>query len=123
MARTILGRPVYVATCFWLPRAGVMVDSGPSHRGADLKAALKGARVEAVLCTHGHEDHVGNNALLGARCLAARGVRVPARLPWYRRVAWGIPKNGVIEPVGDGFEAGGLELRAVPTPGHAADHL
>jgi len=123
MARTVLGQPIYVGTCFWIPGAGVMVDSGPSHRGAQLRAALKDARLEAVLCTHGHEDHVGNNALLGARCVAARGMRVPARLPLYRRIAWGLPKSGAIEAVGDGFEVGEWEFRAVPTPGHAPDHL
>lgn len=98
----------------------VLIDAGagdPRHL-ADLEAALGGDRLEEVLVTHGHSDHVG-----GAGALASRMPHVRfSKLPWPERdsrndIRWHKLADGQRVAAGDD------ELMAVHTPGHSPDHL
>jgi glyoxylase-like metal-dependent hydrolase (beta-lactamase superfamily II) len=85
-------------TCTYLYGSGpcVVIDPGPDHAGhleAVRAAAEPRGGIGLVLLTHSHGDHADGAQRLGAEVL----------LP------------------GDGEEHGGL--RAVATPGHAADHV
>ncbi len=94
-----------------------VIDPGPdleAQRFALLEAAAaRRARIRWILVTHSHLDHAP-----GARALAeASGAEV---------IGLGVP--GTFDPdrrVGEGWtlQGGGVTLRAVHTPGHAADHL
>jgi glyoxylase-like metal-dependent hydrolase (beta-lactamase superfamily II) len=80
-----------------------VIDPGPDdagHREAIRAAAGERGGIGLILLTHGHGDHAD-----GAEALAA---------------AAGADGPPVVLP-GDGEEHGGL--RAVETPGHAADHV
>jgi glyoxylase-like metal-dependent hydrolase (beta-lactamase superfamily II) len=122
MARELLGVPLCVGSCYQV--GPFLVDTGPAHGGRALRAALEGERLDAILVTHGHEDHWGNAARFPrARVLGAAGLQLARGIPLYRRVAWGEPARARVEPVGDGVDARGLELRPFPTPGHTPDHL
>jgi glyoxylase-like metal-dependent hydrolase (beta-lactamase superfamily II) len=84
----------------------VVIDPGPDddQHLAAIERALKGRPVGAILVTHSHPDHLP---------LAARlGERVNARVSRY-------PELGD----GDVVRTGGLNLNALYTPGHSADHL
>lgn len=93
----------------WLVDAGtatVVIDPGPdedSHLEA-IERALKGAAVAVVLVTHSHPDHLP----LASRLAAAHGATV-RRFPELAD--------------GDVVRAGNLNLTALHTPGHSADHL
>lgn len=93
----------------WLLGAGpvtVVIDPGPEDE-AHLEAiqrALKGSAVGVVLVTHSHPDHLP----LAARLAAHHGASV-------RR----FPDLGD----GDVVRAGNLNITALHTPGHSADHL
>jgi len=94
----------------------VVLDPGPddaAHLDAVSSAvADAGQRIAVVVLTHGHADHSA-----GARTLAsAAGVGVRAFDPAHRLGAEGLAD-------GDVLTVGGLELRAVATPGHSADHV
>ena len=93
----------------WLLDAGavtVVIDPGPdddSHLEA-LQRALKGATVAVVLVTHSHPDHLPLAARLAA--LHGAGVR---RFPELAD--------------GDVVRAGNVNITALHTPGHSADHM
>ena len=98
------------------PGAGtaVVIDPGPADQGhaQAVVRACGGRGVELVLLTHTHVDHAE-----GARAFADRvGAPLAALAPGWATpgapdLAAGLPLN-----------VAGVELRPLPTPGHAADH-
>jgi glyoxylase-like metal-dependent hydrolase (beta-lactamase superfamily II) len=101
-------------------RRPVLIDAGtgePQHLET-LESALGGARLSAVLVTHGHIDHASGAPAIHERMPQARF----AKMPWAERdgryqVAWEALADG------DRIDAGDTTLVAVHTPGHAPDHL
>jgi glyoxylase-like metal-dependent hydrolase (beta-lactamase superfamily II) len=84
----------------------VVIDPGPDddQHLAAVERALKGRAVSAILVTHSHPDHLP---------LAARlAERVNARVSRYPELT-----------DGDVVRTGGLNVTALHTPGHCADHL
>lgn len=96
------------------PRSVAVVDPGDA-RPVLAALAAGGLRLEAILATHHHADHVGGIAEL----VAATGARVhgPAHDP--------MPVD--CERLGDGgnarLSALGLEFRVLEVPGHTAGHV
>ena len=94
--------------------AVVVIDPGPedeAHAQA-VVGACAGREVALVLLTHTHVDHAE-----GARAFAGRvGAPLAAMAEGWSTA--GAPDLAAGSPVA----AGGLELRPLPTPGHAADH-
>jgi len=94
----------------------VVVDPGPAD-GAHLRrvcslAERSGARISAILLTHGHPDHSA-----GAASLAElTGANVLAVDPAYRLGSEGLPPGSVV--VG-----GDCEIEVIGTPGHSADSV
>ena len=98
------------------PGAGtaLVIDPGPADEGhaRAVVEACRGRGVELVLLTHTHVDHAE-----GARAFAGRsGAPLAALAP-----GWATPGAPDLA-AGDPMAAAGLELRPLPTPGHAADH-
>lgn len=94
--------------------AGEAVLVDPSYAPATLveRAAAQHLRVSAIVNTHGHHDHVNGNTA------AVELTRAPlAGHP-------GLPTTPD-RPLTDGDElaVGGLRLRVLEVPGHAADHI
>lgn len=84
----------------------VVIDPGPDDRGhleAVREAGEERGGVGVVLLTHSHGDHAAGAGELGGAVVAGGGVQPEIVLP------------------GDEGEYGGL--RALATPGHAADHV
>jgi glyoxylase-like metal-dependent hydrolase (beta-lactamase superfamily II) len=92
----------------------MVIDPGPADEGhaRAVVEACGGRAVELVLLTHIHVDHAE-----GARAFAGRaGAPLAALAP-----GWATPGAPDLA-AGDPVTAAGLELRPLPTPGHAADH-
>lgn len=91
-----------------------VIDPGPddpAHVSAVLEQArAAGGEIAEILVTHGHRDHLGAADALAAAAGAGVAVR-----------RW----NGANAPLADGetVDAGGVALRVLYTPGHAADHV
>jgi glyoxylase-like metal-dependent hydrolase (beta-lactamase superfamily II) len=135
LARSLAGKGRYWTTCYWLD--GLLIDTGCAHTSGELVHALEGRRVERIVNTHSHEDHIGGNGRLqrgraglliqahpaALALIANPGAEQP--LHPYRRVFWGWPEPSFAGPLADGqmIEVGGWRYRVVYTPGHCADHL
>jgi glyoxylase-like metal-dependent hydrolase (beta-lactamase superfamily II) len=112
---------------------GLLVDSGFVRARDQLLRALEGRRIEQVVNTHAHEDHIGNNREIaerfGAQLAApaahleemARPERIAARP--YQRMVWGIPSPSAPVPLGTEIRTRRFRLDVVPTPGHSRDHV
>jgi glyoxylase-like metal-dependent hydrolase (beta-lactamase superfamily II) len=116
---------------------GLLIDTGCAHTAGELVEALAQERVDRIVNTHTHEDHIGGNAAMQR---ARPGIEIlahPDALPLmadpagrqplhpYRRLFWGMPEPSAGTAVRDGdvIEAGEGRYRVVFTPGHAPDHL
>ena len=93
----------------------VVVDA--AHEADKILTAVGGRTVRAIVCTHGHNDHI--NAV--ADLVAATGA--PVLLHPDDRILWDVV-NREIEPVdladGDLVSVAGLDLQVLHTPGHSS---
>ena len=87
----------------------IVIDPGPAIDEHLDEVARVAGRVAHVLVTHDHEDH-------------AAGAVAFARLVGADVTAWRVPEAEKLHD-GQGFTAGGVELIAMHTPGHSADHV
>jgi glyoxylase-like metal-dependent hydrolase (beta-lactamase superfamily II) len=129
LARAAFGRPLYWTGAYLVD--GLLVDCGPPATARELLRALEGRRVDELVLTHHHEDHVG----AAPRLRASRGIvpRVHAEgiallehgfvQETYRRLVWGSVPRFRAEPLGDEVESASLRFRVLPTPGHSVDHV
>jgi glyoxylase-like metal-dependent hydrolase (beta-lactamase superfamily II) len=141
--RFVMSAPVNVPGDGWIANAEVsaylvddlLIDAGGSRFGPALVEALLPAPPRRILLTHQHEDHVGAVGAL-RRAFGRLEVFAPATLlpllkrgdpiGGYRAAYWGQPEAiGDVTAVeeGDVFDAGGLRLNAVATPGHTPGHM
>src|SRR5512140_2479184 len=100
--------------------SATLIDAGvgePRHL-AGIAAALGAGRLDAVLVTHWHHDHVA-----GAPAIAAAHPSATfSKLPWPDEDArYDVPWRAIGDD--EVVHAGGERLRALHTPGHAPDHL
>ena len=88
-----------------------------AHDHEPIAAAVAGRRVAAIVCTHGHNDHI--NAAVALR----DAVDAPVLLHPSDRMLWDVVHPGDspdrdLEP-GSVLAAGGHELGVIHTPGHS----
>lgn len=132
LARSLFGRGVYFTTAYWVD--GMMIDTGCAHTVRELVDALRGHRIDLVVNTHSHEDHVAGNAALqklyGAKVLAhplalpviENQDRRPPLHP-YRRLLWGYPVPSKGKAIGKFVETHHHRFKVIHTPGHSPDHI
>ena len=92
----------------------VVVD--PAHDAGAIISAIAGRRVVAIVCTHGHNDHI----TAAADVAAATGADI--HLHPADRMLWDVVHPGVeTSPLADGdvITVAGTGLRVLHTPGHS----
>jgi glyoxylase-like metal-dependent hydrolase (beta-lactamase superfamily II) len=108
----------------------VVID--PADKLEQIIAALAGRAVAAIVLTHRHDDHTGAAAQLAAYSGApvfahsddAAAIERPSgRYPFFGRERRSPPKVTRLLADGDVFEAGGLKLEVMHTPGHSAGSI
>jgi hydroxyacylglutathione hydrolase len=122
--------------CFLLRREGsdrlLVVDPGEEAERILAAIEAKGAKVEAILITHCHFDHIGAVAPVAAATGApvyCPEIEVPVLADIMRFVPW--PGFGPFESYdadetvkgGETLELAGLELDVIFTPGHSPGHV
>lgn len=111
----------------------VMIDTGTAAVEKEWAARFPGLRCAAVVNTHHHEDHTGNNRLFQDR-FGAPIYAHPATIPYlerperigmqlYRRIVWKKPAASRGLPLPESISAGRHTLRVIPAPGHCPDHV
>jgi glyoxylase-like metal-dependent hydrolase (beta-lactamase superfamily II) len=129
MARRLFGWPMYWTGAYLID--GLLVDCGPPATAHAFVRALEGKRVESLVVTHHHEDHMGAaSALRAARGLDPQVHPAGVALleggfaqEGYRRLAWGRPPRVPARALGAEVTTRSLRLEVVPTPGHSPDHV
>lgn len=111
----------------------VIIDTGTAWVEKEWKSGFGSFRCAAVINTHHHEDHSGNNRLFqdtfGAAVYAHPGalpfLEDPHRIGMqlYRKVVWKEPAASRGTPLPDVFPAGKYNLQVIPAPGHCPDHV
>ena len=86
-----------------------------AHDAGAILAAVGGRRMVALVCTHGHNDHV-NAARRWSRRPARRSLHPDDRMLWDRSHAE--PPDAELAD-GQVLDVGDVDLRVLHTPGHA----
>ena len=92
----------------------IVIDA--AHDAAAIEEAVAGRHVAAVVCTHGHNDHITVAPQLGA------DLDAPVWLSPADTMLWEMTHGDTaFRPLQDGqvLTAGGIELHALATPGHS----
>lgn len=93
---------------------GLVVDPGLDVERVLAAAAEEGVRIELVLETHVHTDHLSGRALLAERTGAA--IRLPADGGYD-------PAAGSALRDGDTIDLGAVRVSALAAPGHRPEHI
>lgn len=93
----------------------VVIDA--AHDAEAIAAAIGDRRVAAVVCTHAHNDHIDAAPALADRFSAPILVN-PAEAPLWKMTWPDRPPDGELAH-GQVLTVGGIELRALVTPGHS----
>jgi glyoxylase-like metal-dependent hydrolase (beta-lactamase superfamily II) len=94
-----------------------------AHEAAPIAEAVAGRRVVAIVCTHGHNDHINAALDLQEAVASNHRDRAPIALHDDDRMLWDqvYADRSPDAPLKDGqaIEVGGATLHAIHTPGHS----
>jgi glyoxylase-like metal-dependent hydrolase (beta-lactamase superfamily II) len=119
----------------YLIEDSLLVDTGFPWARCSLRQTLLDtgayATLSAVINTHYHEDHTGNNDLLRELCdapiyahpSAITEIRYPPELPWYRSFMFGPISPSFVQPVPEHLSTRNHTFEVHHLPGHSCDHI
>jgi glyoxylase-like metal-dependent hydrolase (beta-lactamase superfamily II) len=93
----------------------VVIDA--AHEAAPIVEAVRGRRVVAIVCTHGHNDHINAAVELAAAVQAPIWLH-PADTMLWDAIHPGRPVDAELAD-GQDIHVGGSRLRILHTPGHS----
>ncbi len=129
MGREMDGTVLYWTAAYLVD--GLLIDTGCAHTAEELGEFLREQRVEQVVNTHHHEDHIGANYFvqqeLGLEIFAHR-LAIPLikkgfPLLEYQEMVWGYPELTTVQPLPETINTGRYTFEVIETPGHSPDHV
>lgn len=129
MGRELGGTVLYWTSAYLVD--GLLIDTGCAYTALELITYLEGRKVDQVVNTHHHEDHIGANALIRKEhnpeiyahpsALPLINKRLPLRE--YQEMAWGYPEPSTVQAVPERIITTHHEFAVLETPGHSSDHI
>lgn len=112
---------------------GVLIDSAAPSLRIPFEQFIANQKIDHILHTHLHEDHIGNTAHVIERFgveahihqMSTTRTTKQMRLPTYRKVVWGpdAPAPFLSEKLNATFTSANSIWDIIETPGHTADHV
>ena len=129
MSQTMGGKPLYWVACYLVD--GLLVDTGTVRVSEELMGVLGDKKVQKVVNTHYHEDHVGSNVAIQKKFgvdIFAHPKAVPkisesAKLFPYQEIVWVYPVPSKTKKIGERIDTENYQFEVVYTPGHCDDHI
>jgi len=129
MSPTMGGKPWAWVACYLVD--GLLVDTGPANVSEELMRFLENKKVQKVVNTHYHEDHVSSNVAIQkkfgidifAHPKAVPKISKPAKLFSYQEMVWGYPVPSKTKKIGERINTENYQFEVVHTPGHSDDHI
>lgn len=126
------GQTAYTMALYYVD--GLLIDTGPLSQRRELTPFLDDLAVDAVINTHHHEDHIGNNPFFEERGIPifAHPSAVPLirdtslwtpQLLYYQRLFFDLPPSSNCRAAGDYISGRRYRFRVIHTPGHSPDHI
>ncbi|MDI9569323.1 MAG: MBL fold metallo-hydrolase [Pseudomonadota bacterium] len=129
MSREWEGKPLYWVAAYLVD--GLLIDTGCAYTAAELVEFLVGKRLDMVVNTHFHEDHVGGDSMIQER-FSVPIYAAPAAIPSiagqpflfpYQEFVWGRPAPASALPVPPVITTPLYAFDVIATPGHADGHV
>jgi len=129
LSRELDGKPLYWVAAYLVD--GLIIDTGCDYTAAELVASLKGRKLDLVVNTHFHEDHVGGNALIRKQFnipvyAPVESIPIIGQKPFlypYQEMVWGYPAPSTAEPIPPVIRTSHHAFDVVATPGHSVGHI
>lgn len=129
MGRELDGTVLYWTAAYLVD--GLLVDTGCAYTAAELVEYLRSRKVEQVVNTHHHEDHIGANSIIRqqlgpgiyAHLLALPLINKQLPLREYQETVWGYPELSTGQAVPERIITTNYIFEVLETPGHSPDHI
>lgn len=130
----MLGRDVNGTVYYWVAAYyidGLLIDTGCYFTAQELMDCLKNKKINTVINTHFHEDHIGGNILIQKNLgidIYAHPDSIPlinkkADINPYQEIVWGYPEPTETKPIPKKISTNNYTFDVFETPGHSIGHI